>query len=81
MELGFLWIFIAAIAIAFVMAYISDIRNKRAARRYRSDYEQSLKTQEEILVLLRESVSLQAKANELLFAIHHSIERTNPGKE
>lgn len=70
MELGFLWIFIAAIAIAiaFVMAYISDIRNKRAARRYRSDYEQTLTTQEEILVLLRESVSLQAKANEFLLA-------------
>jgi hypothetical protein len=64
------------------MAFISDIRNKRSAERYRTEYEQSLNAQEEILVLLRESISLQAKANEHLLAIQHSIDSTsNKGKE
>ena len=77
MDLGIIWIFIAAIAVAFAMAFVSDIRRKRSAENYRTEYEQSLKVQEEILVLLRESVSLQAKANQQLLAIHQSLDNAN----
>lgn len=77
MDLGIIWIFIAAIVLAFVMAFVSDMRGKRSTQKYRTEYEQSLKAQEEILALLRESISLQAKANKHLLAIQRSITSNN----
>jgi hypothetical protein len=74
MDMGIMWIFVAAIVIVFALAFATDFRGQRAAKKYRADYERSLKIQEDMLELLRELVALQRETVRRLEAIQQSTE-------
>ena len=69
MELGPIWIFVAAIVIVFVMTGISGARGKRDAAKYRAEYERSIQVQAEMLELVREMVTLQQQTVQRLDTI------------
>ena len=49
-----MWIFVGAIAVVFVMAFVTQSRARREAAKYRADYDRSLKLQQEMVDHLRE---------------------------
>ena len=49
-----IWIFVGAIVIVFAMTLVSQLRDKRAAAKYRADYGRSLQPQQEVVDHLRE---------------------------
>jgi hypothetical protein len=54
MDFGIMWIFIIAVGVVFGLAVISQVRGRRAAAKYRADYDHSLRLQEEMVEHLRE---------------------------
>ena len=80
MDLGIMWIFVGAIAVVFALAWYGDRRSKQVAARYRTDYEHSLKVQQDMLELLREFVALQREMSKRLEAIHQSLQSSHSGR-
>ena len=80
MELGPIWIFVAAIVIVFAMTGISGARGKREAAKYRAEYERSLQVQSEMLQLVREMVSLQQQTVQRLDTLAEHLANLKEGQ-
>ena len=80
MELGPIWIFVAAIVIVFAMTGISGARGKRDAAKYRAEYERSLQVQAEMLELVREMVTLQQQTVQRLDTLAEYLAKPREGQ-